>query len=278
MRHLIRARGGGTWSGVEGEPGALARLVEAADSARVAEQPIGAAHADLWLKGDHLPGSARWRHSLRRLCGLGAPRVREFHCLQWLRARLFRCPRPLAAAVYVRSGVTRYQVLALQRLEHVVALDDAWPRASPDERGAWIDELAREVARMHALHFVHRDLFVRNVLVDRSAPPERGDPRRLLLCDAWRSGAALPRRGVAHDLACLMLDGAELLSSDEQRRFARVYASEREAQGSPIELARLLEAASRARARLIDRLQRQPERLRDRPAPRSAWDWRVLSS
>lgn len=220
----------------------------------------------LWLKGDHLPGKARWRHTLGGLFGHATPREREHLRLEWLRARLFRAPRPRASASLRLHGVLRYHVLALDPLGAHESLGEAWSRADEAERGAWLDELASESARLHSLHFVHRNLFLRNLLVDRQPPPASGDPRRLIFIDPWRGGAPLPLRGCSYDLACLMLDAAGLWSTEHQRRFFASYTDERARQAQPVELRELLAHADERRRALT---------RRSRGAP-SDWNWRAL--
>lgn len=279
MRRATVRTGAGALRGREAEAGLLAALAPLVEAA-AREQRVLSGLCELgtrqaWLKGDHLPGSARLRHSLRRTLGLGTPREREFANLLWLRGRLFRAPRPLAAASLSRAGWLGYHVLALEPLGAHRTLAEALPGAPPEQRGAWLDELARECARMHALHFVHRDLYLRNVLVapDRSS----GDRRELVFIDAWRSGAPLPRRGADYDLACLLLEGAELMSGTEQRCFLAQYFEQRARQGSPADVRGLLSAAAERRAVLVERALRQPHRQRQPGAPGRAWDWRDVS-
>jgi hypothetical protein len=255
---------------------ALAPELEAAErDSRVLAREHRIGDAALWLKGDHLPGKARIRHTLRRRIGLRAPRERELANLEWLRRRLFRVPEPLAAGVLIRGGLLRYQFLALAPLPPHRALDDALPGAPREQRAAWLDELAREVARVHSLHYVHRDLHFRNVLVE-TGPPASGDRRRLILIDTARGGIALPRRGTDHDLGCLFLDGAGMLATDEQRRFVELYASERVVQGRPVDLRKLLERADRRRRELLERIRREPGRWRRAEPPAVEWRWREL--
>lgn len=281
MQARSLATAGGTLRGFECERGWLELLAEQVIAAEragaILAGALGTARGTVWLKGDHLPGRARLRHSLRWSVGLGVPRTRELLNLEWLRARLFRCPRPLAAAVLLRGGLVRYQVLALAPLDPHTSLEQALEGAAHADRQRWLDELAREVARMHALHFVHRDLFLRNVAVELAPVPTRGDPRRLLLLDAWRSGAALPRRGFEYDLACALLDGAALLERDEQRGFLARYAEERAAQDRPLDWAHALPVIDARRRELARRVAGDPRRQRGRVPPPLEWDWRSLS-
>jgi len=244
----------------------VARVAAAAREQRVLAQLAACGRETLWLKGDHLPGKARWRHTLGGLLGRATPREREHRQLEWLRARLFRAPRPRASASVRSRGVLCYHALALEPLGAHEALVEAWPRATDAEHRNWIDELAVESARLHSLHVVHRNLFLRNVLVDRAPPAGAGDPRRLIFIDPWRGGAPLPLRGCAYDLACLMLDAAELWSSTHQRRYFDEYAAERTRQAKPVQLRELLERTDERRRVLARRSRRAP----------SEWNWRAL--
>ena len=139
-----------------------------------------------------------------------------------------------------------------------------FPDAAPELRHGWITELGREVGRLHALRFVHRDLFPRNLLV---LPEDR--PRRIVFLDAWAGGPGPGRRGPAYDLACLLLEGAEQWTRDEQRLFLSTYVAARTKEGRAPGAgfpARVL----RERRGLLRRLARDPARLRGRPMP---GDW-----
>lgn len=232
-------------------------VAKAARAQRVLAERTELAGVSLWLKGDHLPGKARWRHSLAGWIGRVTPREREFERLRWLRARLFRAPQPIACGAALAGGVLRYQLLAMAELGPHEPLSTAFEHATQFERAAWIDELARETARLHALHLAHRNLFLRNVLVDRAPPPTKGDPRRLMLIDPWRAGAQLPRRGVDYDLGALMLDAASLWSFDEQRAFFERYFEQRRVQDRPAKPKSLLTAAAQRRIELARRARRE---------------------
>ncbi len=245
----------------------LELATNAARAQRVLAEPLEAAGESAWIKGDHLPGKARWRHTFAGVLGRGSPREREFERLKWLRARLFRAPKPLVAGSLRAGGVLRYQFLVLAPLPAHETLGSAWRDASSAERAELVDELAREIARLHALHFVHRNLFFRNLLVDRSPRKLEGDPRRLILIDPWRGGEALPRRGVSYDLGALMVDAAAQWDFDAQSRFFATYFEQRTLQGLPADAAKLLPSAGlhhRALAR--------------RAKCNEAWDWRRLAS
>jgi hypothetical protein len=183
-----------------------------------------------FLKGSRLRGKAALRHALRSLTGIAAiPRLQEYDNLCWLRRHDFAAPRPLAAGVRFAGGLPRYQFLITEYLADCPTLLAWLPGASADQRARLVENLAREVARLHALGFVHRDLFLRNLLV-RAGP---GDPCPIFI-DAWRGGPRPGWRGPLHDLACLFLDVPSLLDVDEQARLLGQYASARRAAGRPL--------------------------------------------
>jgi len=248
----------------------LARVVgAAARNQRVLAERVELGGVNVWIKGDHLPGKARVRHSLYARLGRPTPREREFDRLRWMRARLFRTPEPLFTGALRSAGLLRYQFLAMAPLAAHEPLAEALRSGNESIRNEWIRELAREVARLHTLHFVHRNLFFRNVLVDRTPTPVVGEHRRLILIDPWRGGTPLPRRGVDYDLGALMLDAAQAWSFDEQLAFCREYFGERAAQEKPASPSTLLERAARRRSELARR------------APATArveWDWRALAA
>ena len=280
MRRSFHPTSQGDLVGVESSAGVLESIATSVANAAAAQvvlaEPFPRLRPNLWLKGDHLPGSARWRHTFRRAIGLGVPRTAEFANLEWLRKRLFRCPRPVAAGVIVRAGVVRYQVLALEQIDRAATLETSWSDADDALRAAWIDELALEVARMHSLAFVHRDLFLRNVLVDSQPTPTRGDPRKLYFLDAWRSGRPRPLRDEAYDLGCLMVDARDDWSQTEQKRFFARYFDERSALGALAQVEQVLQAADGHRSALVARMLREPNRIRRNRAPTYGWDWRAL--
>jgi aminoglycoside/choline kinase family phosphotransferase len=131
---------------------------------------------------------------------------------------------------------------------------DAFLRIAPeDQRAEVVALLARELARLHALGFVHRDLFPRNVLV-RPGPQ---DGPRIVLLDAWRGGARRGLRGPPYDLACLWLEGATLFSAAEERLFLDAYFETLARQGRSVRRSAWLAAAARARRALLPRESRR---------------------
>jgi hypothetical protein len=212
--------------------------------------------ADVFLKGSPLVGRAALRHALRRmLLGREEPRLAEFVNLAWLAAHGFQSAAPLVAGVRRSAGLPLYQFLVTAWVD-APRLDEFWSAASAPERSAAAQALGRELARLHALGFVHRDLFARNLLIASGPAP--------VVLDAWRGGPRRGLRGPIHDLACLMLDGARLFSPDEQRAFFAAYRAGAPGRPGP----ELLAAVARARARLVPR-----ERRRH---PEIAPDWNFL--
>lgn len=221
-----------------------------------------------WVKGGPLVGRARARHGLRGLVlRRRAPRIQEYFNLSWLIERHFQVALPLAAGVFTRAAFPRYQYLVTAEIAGARTLLEVLDDPRRADRALLLAELARELARLHALGFVHRDLFLRNVLV---APVHEG--RALHLVDAWRGGPPPQLRGAAYDLACLFLDGAAVLAREEQARFLADYLAHRAAQGRPARLARLLPRVERWRARLHAKLVADPGRRHGRSLPPEQWD------
>jgi tRNA A-37 threonylcarbamoyl transferase component Bud32 len=194
------------------------------------------------------------------------PRVREHDNLVWLARHSFRVPVPLAAGVLMRGGLPLRQFLITQDVPGATTLESFLRNGPRPDRGDVLDELARETARMHALGFVHHDLYPRNVLV---LPATGGG--RIAFVDAWAGGPPPQLRTAAYDLACLFLRADRELGGEEAQRFVDAYAAERSTRGRPIDARSLLDDAKRHRARLIRRLIARPHELRGEPAP--ALDW-----
>ncbi len=227
--------------------------------------------ADLhgYLKGGPLRRKAARRHGWRRrLTGRDAPRRKEFENLAWLRERHFEAPRPLAAAVLWRGGLPRYQALLTELVTPSETLETFLARErDAHTRAGVLEELAREVARLHSLRFVHHDLFARNLLV--RCGPRRS--RSIVFLDAWAGGPGWSLRGPTYDLACFFLEATETLTTREQATFLRSYLRTRGEQGAPADPERLIAAARRQRSALRRRLERDPARLRGGALPRADW-------
>lgn len=241
----------------------------ALDAARRA-RPIGAfvpfAGARAYLKAEPLRGRARARWTIKRaLFRRPLPRLSEYENLRWLRARLFQAPRPLCAGVFSRAGAPWFQFLLTQEVTDVCTLEEFLSddphetRASPSAPGGAlrrevVAELAVEVARMHALGFIHHDLYPRNLLVARDAAHSR-----IHFVDAWAGGPPPQVRGAAYDLGCLTLDTPHTFRADELEAFFVRYGAERAVQDRPVDIVALVERTRTERERL-------GRKLRDRRA------------
>jgi tRNA A-37 threonylcarbamoyl transferase component Bud32 len=192
--------------------------------------------------------------------------MREHDNLLWLARHSFQVPVPLAAGVFVRGGLPLRQFLITQDVPESVTLESCLRNGRRPDRADVLDEPARETARMHALGFVHHDLYARNVLV----LPE-SHARRVAFVDAWAGGPAPQLRSDAYDLACFFLRADRDLTAAEVQRFVELYATERQARGRPIDARAVLERAKQLRARLVRRLIARPHELRGEPAPTLEW-------
>ncbi len=178
---------------------------------------------DVVLKSSVMHGKSALRWGAKRaLLGARLPRVNEYFNLSWLTERLFATPLPLAAGGLVRRGIPRWQFLVTRFVPDGLQLHDWFASApTPAERAAVLDEIAREVARMHALRFVHRDLWTRNLLV---VPADAGS--RVLFLDAWAGGAGPGLRGRGYDLRCFASDMHAWWSAEEAERWRTRYDEE----------------------------------------------------
>jgi hypothetical protein len=176
------------------------------DAPEQASAPAELAGTRAWYGHEHLRGGARWRLALRRL-----PALVEYANLEWLRARAFLAPRPLAAGGLFRGGLPAYQFLLSESIEPAETLTEFLARRDDPLRAEVLEELARELARLHALHFVRRGFSASNVLVQRE-----GRAGRITFLGG-RAGAPLE-------------DARALLAGPEQERFLAHYAEERAAQ------------------------------------------------
>jgi len=198
--------------------------LRAATDGRRGIERVRLADEDAVMKCSPLHGKSAIRWGLKRmLLRSRLPRVNEFYNLAWLTRRLFATPLPLAAGGLVLRGIPRWQFLVTRFVPDAAQLND-WLAVGPEaaERGLVLDEIAREVARMHALRFVHRDLWTRNLLV---VPP--GGLARVLFLDAWAGGPGPGWRGASYDLRCFESDMQHLWTADEAAAWRKRYAAER---------------------------------------------------
>lgn len=244
---------------------ALERVLASGPLASNLEEAQELGDTSAWCKASPLRGRAALRHGIRLRLGMGLPRLREAQNLHWLRQHLFVAPRPLAAIGVVRAGLPRAQWLWTEHLPASVRFLEAWPLLAEAAQAAVMEELAREVARMHALGFIHRDLFGRNLMLQLRAD------RQVVFLDAWRGGPGPGLRGAAYDLACLSTDLVELAGGPAFDGWLGTYFEERKALDRPAHRDSLQRTLVRERRRLIARLERQPARLRGRPLPDRGW-------
>ena len=221
-----------------------------------------------YLKASALRGRAARRHGVAQLLlRRHVPRVREYNNLSWLIERHFQAALPLAAGVFFEGRWPHYQFLLTQRVADARPLDEYWLAADAADRIGVMEELGRELARMHALGFLHHDLYPRNLLVR-----PRDQARRIVFLDAWAGGPPTQLRRPSYDLGALFLEGADIFEPEAQAELLEVYFSQRSAQGRPVERKKMLRAASRERARLRMQLIREPHRRRGRAVPSEAWE------
>ncbi|MFT5049293.1 MAG: tRNA A-37 threonylcarbamoyl transferase component Bud32 [Chlamydiales bacterium] len=198
-----------------------------------------------WVKGSVLRGSGARRHGIAHmLWRRRVPRIAEYQNLTWLRDHGFGAARPLAAAVRWSGLLPCYQVLATEYVEGARPVADHLGPDSVDAR-AILTELGREVARMHSLHFVHHDLFFRNLLVLPA-----GGEHRVVFLDAWSGGRFRSLRGPSYDLACLYSDCGPALAPQLQVHLLEAYLSGCREHGRRVDRDALVTAVDRQRARL----------------------------
>lgn len=213
--------------------------------------------------------------------GMRTPAELEFEHLSWLRRRLFRCVEPVAALSVRRAGRPIAQLFASASVPDARPFEAACREAGPEERGAWLRELGSELARMHALTFVHADLYARNILVAKPPPGDgpvgdAGYGRSLVFLDAWAGGVSpwtrLRPMGLERDLGTFLTEALEWLGDGEVETLLRSYAAGRLAQDRPVDArGRWLRKIAAFRRREIQRLAKRPARLRGRPLPSLEW-------
>jgi hypothetical protein len=154
-----------------------------------------------------------------------APEVKEFKNLEFLREKLVPAVRPIAA-----TSVTKGVRLVAHALvtEHIDgAIDLATRLSTPGDpvrddrtiRRRTAELLGRNVHRMHAEAFCHRDLFARNVLV-RVSDGEVA----VWFCDCRRGAPPSFRWGYEDDLATLDADLVDRIPRRDRIRALRSYA------------------------------------------------------
>ena len=236
----------------------------------------------VFIKGGPLPKSAARRHRWRGIfLGAPLPALAEFLGAEWLRERLFQTPEPLAAieahsrSRILGSGMVRLRQPAAQLFMTAAVpnsrlFQEAWITQTEDERERSCHELGTEVGRLHALHFLHADLYPRNVLVDDT--PVGG--RSLWFIDSWAGGPTAWRRGslrrLESDLGTWLTEFEPGLDGVHLRTLLEAYVESRFQNGRPIKrLGPWLESIQGARRHELRRLERQRYRLRGAAFPQA---------
>ena len=222
-----------------------------------------------YLKGSSLRGKAWFRHSLRRMfLGRRYPRLSEYENLLWLREHDFNAPLPLAAGVMRIQDRPPYQFLFTEEIANASTLFAVLAAANEIERLSILAALGVEIARLHDLGFIHRDLYPRNLLYR-----EKGEA--VFLIDTWRGGARRQLRGPLYDHACLMLHGANWWSTAEQAAYFRAYRNASDPARSQPSVHSWLRRIARERNHLTSRFNRKSRSFVDLPTP-VAWDLAAL--
>jgi hypothetical protein len=159
--------------------------------------------------------------------------------LEWAAAHGFRVPRVCAVGEKVGPWGTLQGYLALEELTGMLALHEAIPvavaRLPRDSFHNWkrglVEALARTVARLHAMHHFHKDLYLCHFFVPErwtlATPPTW--QANLAMIDLHRLGhhpwtAAWWR---LKDLAQLLYSSDVVgVTARDRLRFARLYAGE----------------------------------------------------
>lgn len=258
------------------DDGLIETLVREAVGPRTSGQSRELNGAVFFAKGGQHGAAGARRHTLRRwLKRAPTPCEAELANLAWLRGRLFLAPEPVMAITAWKHGWLAGEMLLTAALPGVRALDDAWPHEADGRTLA--DELGAELGRMHALRFLHGDVYPRNLMVlPEGAKEGPGIGRRIAFLDAWAGGVESVRLGASRslerDLGCLMLEAAEWMSDEEQRCVLDAYLRARASNGRPVDdLAGWTRRVERARAREIETLIRRPARLRGKQMPQKEW-------
>ena len=168
--------------------------------------------------------ASRWSGALRGTL-LGRSKVRrELDNLAWLRAHGFDAPLPVAWGEERSGGWLTRSFLISAGIPQPVALSkfirDTLPSRPAATRRELIERLATLTRRLHEQHFVHHDLFWRNIILTGESL------ERFALIDAhkgrvWRAGAE--QRSRAADLAALDAPAPWFFRRTERLRFFLRY-------------------------------------------------------
>ncbi|MBL4770490.1 MAG: hypothetical protein JKY61_04990 [Planctomycetes bacterium] len=267
---LLRVDSWKVWHHPEFDPRELMQRLQPPGSQ---ELPIIARFESLGQVSGYWKGAPlRLKTALRyqaknRLLRRRHPRLSEFHNLRWLDERLFAAPTPLAIGELRQRGLVRYQWLFTEKMPDRSPMSEVWADLDEDSRRRCILHLAAEVARMHSLHFVHHDLFPRNLMLSNN---DALQPVAFL--DAWAGGPGFCLRGPSYDIACLALDWPATWTREEQELFLESYLEGRAAQGKPIRrVSRWLRDVEGQRAAWVRKLEGSQRRRGGRPIPSADW-------
>lgn len=229
-----------------------------------------------YLKGGPLRGSSARRHGFARLWLRRAPpRLREYANLRALRACGIAAPEPILAAARVRGQRVLSQMLLTERVPEAGGYQALVESPASPLRSLGLAELARTLARLHALGFEHRDLYLRNLLHTRV----HGRFETVVL-DLWRGGrvpgpwrALAVRRGAraARDLGRLCADLARHAQPSEVARFLVDYLERRAELSAPLAAEPFVRRIQAGYAAECRREAREPHRRRGRAPLDPAW-------
>jgi tRNA A-37 threonylcarbamoyl transferase component Bud32 len=177
---------------------------------------------------------------------------REFENLVWLRAHGFDAPAPVAYGEERRARCLMRSCLITEAVAEAVGFDAICrarycvPSGGRTARNSVPYKFADHLRRLHEQHFIHRDLFWRNILVAGN---------RFYLIDAHKGGY---RRGTrAHDLATLDAPAPAFFRRTERLRFFLRYLNHQKLTAADKRLARqVLRLAAPLREKQIGRVRR----------------------
>lgn len=174
------------------------------------------------------------------------PHLVEYRNLCWLREHGVPAPRPAAAGFERRWGLIVSHFLLTERIEASRDLfgllrEDA---LQTDLLVPLCAKLGEMIGHMHEQGFVHRDLFLRNILLGTENPAAL----KLWLIDCRKgSHGWLKWRGPLYDLGCFEKWAGTLLPAEARLAFFRAYLQKRPG----CDPAALLRGSERWRRKLV---------------------------
>ena len=208
---------------------------------------------DVYVKSSApIPFRRRLKNALRSMGPWRrAPRIREFHNLLKLRERDIPTVNPLIAAEKRVFGFLERQLLITERIVNSISLFDLAVQKKLDKDRLFCinKRLGSLVGRMHNAGFCHRDLFMRNILVDLN-----GEEPSFHFLDCHRGRwYRIPSRGFAYDLGCYEKWAATLFDEKTRAYFFAGYFEARPDENPE----KMLRLTSRARQRILLRRQKR---------------------